>query len=107
MSFVVTDACIGCRYTQCVGVCPVNCFHAGPNMLVIDPEACIDCALCAPECPVQAIVSEEDLEDAGRTFRELNAALSSQWPVIDSIVDALPDAEYWKGRSGKLAELRR
>ena len=60
MTFVVTESCIKCKYTDCVEVCPVDCFHEGPNMLVIDPEDCIDCAMCETECPVNAIVSEDD-----------------------------------------------
>src|SRR5690606_8122429 len=76
MTFVVTEACIKCKYTDCVEVCPVDCFHEGPNMLVIDPEECIDCTLCEPECPVEAIVSEDDVPAGQEQFLELNADLS-------------------------------
>jgi len=63
MTHVVTESCIKCKYTDCVDVCPVDCFHEGPNMLVIDPDECIDCAVCIPECPVNAIIPEEDLSE--------------------------------------------
>ncbi len=82
MTFVVTEACIKCKYTDCVEVCPVDCFHEGPNMLVIDPEECIDCTLCEPECPVEAIVSEDDVPAGQEQLTKLNAELSKNWPVI-------------------------
>ena len=77
MTFVVTEACIKCKYTDCVEVCPVDCFHEGPNMLVIDPEECIDCTLCEPECPVEAIVSEDDVPAGQEQFTKLNAECSA------------------------------
>ena len=80
MTFVVTEQCIKCKYTDCVEVCPVDCFHEGPNMLVIDPDECIDCTLCEPECPVEAILSEDDLTEEQRPFLELNEELSRVWP---------------------------
>jgi ferredoxin len=95
MTFVVTEACIRCKYTDCVSVCPVDCFHEGPNFLVIDPEGCIDCAVCVPECPVSAIAAEDDVPEAQRHFIELNARLARQWPVISAAQDPLPDAEQW------------
>jgi ferredoxin len=70
MPFVVTDNCIKCKYTDCVEVCPVDCFHEGPNFLVIDPDECIDCTLCEPECPVNAIYPEDDVRrDRRRSWR--------------------------------------
>ncbi|MCW7538510.1 ferredoxin family protein [Aquabacterium sp. A7-Y] len=107
MSHVVTEACIRCRYTDCVEVCPVDCFREGPNFLVIDPNECIDCAVCIPECPANAILPEEDVPEAQRHFIHLNAELAAQWPSIRKRKDALPDADVWKDRSDKLAELIR
>src|SRR5574338_479574 len=82
MTHVVTDNCINCKYTDCVEVCPVDCFHEGPNFLVIDPDECIDCTLCEPECPAEAIFSEEDLPAGQEGFKGLNAELAKKWPVI-------------------------
>lgn len=107
MTHVVTEACIKCRYTDCVDVCPVDCFHAGPNFLVIDPDECIDCAVCVPECPVDAIYAEEDLPEDQLHFIELNAELSQQWDVISRSVGPLPEAEDWKDKPGKLEMLER
>lgn len=95
MTHVVTESCIRCRHTDCVTVCPVDCFHAGPNFLVIDPDECIDCAVCIPECPVDAIVSESDLSDDQREWLEINAQLAKQWPVIAQREPAPADAEEW------------
>jgi ferredoxin len=97
MAFVVTEACIKCKYTDCVEVCPVDCFREGPNMLVIDPDECIDCTLCVAECPVEAIVDEEEIPADQQEFIELNARLSQQWPPITQRKDPLPDAEQWAG----------
>jgi len=107
MTHVVTEACIRCRYTDCVDVCPVDCFHVGPNFLVIDPDECIDCAVCVPECPVEAIYAEEDLPEDQMHFIEINAELSQQWEVISRSVGPLPDAEEWKDKTGKLDQLER
>lgn len=96
MPFVVTEACIRCRYTDCVEVCPVDCFREGPNMLVIDPNECIDCALCEPECPVNAIRSEDDLEGAEKEWAEINARLATKWPAITKNKGPLPTAEDFK-----------
>ena len=82
MTFVVTESCIKCKYTDCAEVCPVDCFHEGPNMLVIDPEECIDCTLCEPECPVDAIYDEDELPEGQEKFLELNAELSRNWPCL-------------------------
>jgi len=95
MTYVVTEQCIKCKYTDCVEVCPVDCFHEGPNFLVIDPEECIDCAVCEPECPVNAIFSEDDLPQGQEIFLEINARLSKQWPVITEIKPPPEDADSW------------
>ena len=107
MPFIVTDSCIRCKYTDCVEVCPVDCFHEGPNMLVIDPDECIDCTLCEPECPVEAIMSEDDAPDNQKQFIQLNAELSKIWPVINEMKDPLPDADDWKEAKDKLQYLER
>ena len=107
MPFIVIESCIKCKYTDCVEVCPVDCFHEGPNMLVIDPDECIDCTLCEPECPVEAIMSDEDVEESMQHFVELNAELSREWPVINSMKDAPADADDWKEVKDKLKYLER
>jgi ferredoxin len=107
MTFVVTESCIKCKYTDCVEVCPVDCFHEGPNMLVIDPDECIDCTLCEPECPVDAIVSEDDLPDDQHPFLELNAELAKIWPTITERKDPPADADEWKEVKGKLRFIER
>lgn len=107
MTFVVTEACIRCRYTDCVEVCPVDCFHAGPNFLVIDPDECIDCAVCVPECPAEAIFAEADVPQNQRAYIALNAELAPQWPVLSSREDPLPDADEWKTVPDKLRHLLR
>ncbi len=107
MTFVVTENCIKCKFTDCVDVCPVDCFHEGPNFLVIDPDECIDCTLCEPECPAEAIFSEDELPEGQEQFIELNAELSQSWAVITDVTDALPDAEEWDGKPGKLAMLEK
>ncbi len=107
MTFVVTENCIKCKYTDCVEVCPVDCFHEGPNFLVIDPDECIDCSLCEPECPAEAIFAEEDVPADQAHFTELNAELAKEWPVITQQQDPLPDAESWDGKTGKLEHLER
>ena len=95
MTHVVTEACVRCRYTDCVTVCPVDCFHAGPNMLVIDPDECIDCAVCIPECPVDAIRAENDLAPDQQHWLQINAELVQKWPVITQKALPLPDAAEW------------
>ncbi len=107
MTFVVTENCIKCKYTDCVEVCPVDCFHEGPNFLVIDPEECIDCTLCEPECPVQAIYPDDDVPADQKQFLELNAELSRQWPVITEMKPAPADAEEWEDVPDKLKLLER
>jgi len=107
MTHVVLDSCIRCRYTDCVDVCPVDCFREGPNMLVIDPDECIDCAVCIPECPVDAIKAEEDVPPAQQQFVALNAELARAWPAITKTHEPLPDADDWKNETDKLQYLER
>jgi len=107
VTHVVTEACIRCRYTDCVDVCPVDCFHAGPNMLVIDPDECIDCAVCVAECPVNAIYAEEDLPAGQQAFTALNAELTGVFPVLNKRDEPLPDADAWKDVTDKLSLLER
>lgn len=107
MTFLVLESCIRCKYTDCVEVCPVDCFHEGPNMLVIDPEECIDCTLCEPECPVEAIISEDDIPEGKEHLLELNAELSKSWPVISEAKDAPEDADDWQDVKEKLQYLER
>ena len=95
MTYVVTESCIKCKYTDCVDVCPVDCFREGPNMLVIDPEECIGCTLCVPECPVEAIFAEDDVPDALKAFIGMNAELAKRWPAIIERKPAPPDADEW------------
>jgi ferredoxin len=107
MTFVVLENCIRCKYTDCVEVCPVDCFHEGPNFLVIDPDECIDCTLCEPECPINAIVSEDDLPEGQEQFLELNAELAKVWPIITQMKEPPPDAAEWENKPNKLQYLER
>jgi len=107
MTFVVTESCIKCKYTDCVDVCPVDCFHEGPNFLVIDPDECIDCTLCEPECPVEAIYSEDELPEGQEEFIQINAELALNWPVITDVKDAPEDADDWAKKENKLDYLER
>ena len=107
MTFVVIDNCIRCKYTDCVEVCPVDCFHEGPNMLVIDPEECIDCNLCVPECPIDAIYAEDDLPEDKQSYIALNAELAQQWPMITTQKEPPADADDWKDVPNKLQYLER
>ena len=101
MTFVVGDNCIKCKHTDCVEVCPVDCFYEGPNFLVIHPDECIDCALCEPECPVDAIPEDQ------QEFLALNAELAEVWPNITEKKDALPEAEEFTDVENKLQYLER
>jgi ferredoxin len=107
MAYVVTDNCIQCKYTDCVEVCPVDCFHEGPNFLVIDPDSCIDCAVCVTECPAEAIYADADVPENMKHFIEINAKLSQSWPVIWKKKDPLPEADQWKGKPNKMENLER
>jgi ferredoxin len=107
MTFVVTESCIKCKLTDCVEVCPVDCFHEGPNFLVIDPDECIDCTLCEPECPVEAIFSEDELPEGQEQFVQINADLSLDWPVITEMKDAPADADDWREVKDKLQYLEK
>lgn len=107
MTFVVTESCIRCKYQDCIEVCPVDCFHVGPNMLVINPDECIDCTLCEPECPVEAIYADDELPDGQEKFIELNVELSQIWPVITEISDVPEDADDWKDKKDKIQYLER
>lgn len=107
MTFVVGEGCINCKHSDCVEVCPVDCFYEGPNFLVIHPEECIDCALCEPECPEEAIFSEEDLPGDQQEFLQINAELAETWPNITEVKESMPDSEEWSGVAGKLAQLIR
>jgi len=105
MAYVVAEPCIKCRYTDCVEVCPVDCFHAGPNFLVIDPEECIDCAACVPVCPTKAIFEDSDLPEKWRPYAALNAELAARWPVLAEKREPLGEADRWKEVEAKRAEL--
>lgn len=105
MAFVVGENCIKCKYTDCVAVCPVDAFFEGPNFLVISPIICIDCGLCEPECPAQAIFQEDKIPLAQRDFAALNAELASIWPNIRDVKAAPADADSWNGVPDKLRHL--
>ena len=102
MTYVVTETCIQCKYTDCVDVCPVDCFVEGPNFLAIDPEECIDCTLCVAECPAEAIFADDDVPEDQQEFIEINARLAKIWPVITERKDPLPDADKFVGETNKL-----
>ena len=99
MTYVVTDACIRCKYMDCVEVCPVDCFYEGANMLVIHPDECIDCGVCEPECPPEAIVPDND--PSADAWLELNTTYSETWPNITRKGEAPADREEFAGQSGK------
>ncbi len=99
MAYVVTEACIKCKYMDCVEVCPVDCFYEGENMVVINPSECIDCGVCEPECPAEAILP--DTEGGLEKWMELNATFSAQWPNITIKGETPDDADAFKGQDGK------
>ncbi len=107
MTYVVSENCIKCKFTDCVDVCPVDCFREGPNFLVIDPDECIDCTLCVAECPAEAIFAEDDLPEDQSHFLALNAELSKLWGAITEKKEAPADAEEWNGVKDKLRLLER
>ena len=99
MAYVVTETCIKCKYMDCVEVCPVDCFYEGENMLVINPDECIDCGVCEPECPVEAIMP--DTEEGSERWLELNREQSAQWPNITRKGETPADADEFKDEAGK------
>ncbi|MDO8990091.1 MAG: ferredoxin family protein [Sideroxyarcus sp.] len=102
MAFVVTEKCIRCKFTDCINPCPVDCFHEGPEFLVINPDVCIECNSCAVECPVEAIYQDKDLPEAQKEFIEINRQLSQIWPrAIAGVSAPLPDREHWRTVSNK------
>ena len=107
MTFVVTDPCIKCKYTDCVAVCPVDAFFEGPNFLAIDPDICIDCALCVPECPVEAIYQDTELPEDQLPYLEMNAQLCQEWPNIIEVKEPPADASEWDLVLNKLPLLER
>lgn len=107
MTFVVGENCIKCKYMDCVEVCPVDCFYEGPNFLVINPDECIDCALCVPECSADAIFEDKDLPEDQQVFLQINAELAAIWPVVTDKYEETPDADKWNGVPNKLQYLER
>jgi ferredoxin len=107
MTHVVTESCIKCKFTDCVDVCPVDCFREGPNFLVIDPDECIDCAVCIPECPANAIFAEEDVPADQIAFIALNAELTPRFASITRTKTPLADADQWNGVKDKLQYLQK
>ena len=99
MPYVVTEACVKCKYTDCVEVCPVDCFYEGENTLVIHPDECIDCGVCEPECPAEAILPDTDAN--ADKWLEMNREYSEAWPNITQKKDPLPDADAFKGVENK------
>ena len=102
MPYVVTEQCIKCKFMDCVEVCPVDCFYEGENMLVIHPDECIDCGVCEPECPAEAIMP--DSEDGADRWLEVNREYSTQWPNITRKGESPADAEDWQGKPNKFEE---
>ena len=103
MTYVVTEVCIKCKYMDCVEVCPVDCFYEGENMLVIHPDECIDCGVCEPECPIEAIKPDTE-GDMAEKWVEFNREYSEAWPNITRKRDAPPDAADWETVPNKLEE---
>jgi len=99
MTYIVTENCIKCKYMDCVEVCPVDCFYEGENMLVIHPDECIDCGVCEPECPAEAIVP--DTEAGHEKWLEINTEYAKIWPNISRKGDQPADADEWNGKTEK------
>jgi len=99
MTYVVVENCIKCKYMDCVEVCPVDCFYEGENMLVIHPDECIDCGVCEPECPAEAI--KPDTEPGLDKWLKLNADMAKSWPNITVKRDSPEDAKAFDGKEGK------
>ena len=106
MAYVVTESCIKCKYTDCVEVCPVDCFYEGPEFLVIHPDECIDCGLCEPECPIEAIFADDELPENQIEFIEINAKLADVYENITEAKDPLPDADNFKDIEEKIQFLK-
>ena len=108
MTFLVTESCIQCKYTDCVDVCPMDCFIEGPNFLVINPDECIDCSICVAECPVDAIVSDREIQEAQMHFIRLNAELAKHpdWTPISRSKAPLEEHEHWSKVQNKLHMLK-
>ena len=100
MTYLVNDKCIKCKYMDCVDVCPVDCFYEGENMLVIKPSECIDCGVCEPECPVEAIVPEDKDSDDGK-WMEINTKYADIWPNISEKKEPPEDREKYNGEENK------
>lgn len=105
MAFVVTEPCIKCKFTDCVDVCPVDAFHEGANIVVINPDECIDCGACEPECPTSAIYAEEDVPEKWSQFVQLNSQYAQAWPGIGAKQDPMATAEEFKSIEGKADQL--
>jgi ferredoxin len=105
MTYVVSENCIKCKYTDCVEVCPVDCFYEGENFLVINPDECIDCSLCVPACPAEAIYPDDELPEGEEIFLEINARLSQKWSRIEEKRSPLPDADLHNGQKNKRKDI--
>ena len=105
MTYVVAEPCVKCKFTDCVDVCPVDCFYEGVNFLVINPDECIDCGACVPECPVEAIFPEDELPGKWEEYTEINAKLAESWPNISAKQDAMDSAEEFRGVEQKRDQL--
>lgn len=106
MTYVVTEPCINCKHTDCVEVCPVDAFHEGPNFLAINPEVCIDCAVCVAACPVEAICADSEVPPGMEKYIALNAELSRKWQPIVRRMEPLPEASHWATIKEKLGLLK-
>ena len=110
MTHVVTESCINCKHTDCVSVCPVDCFYEGPNFLAINPDECIDCGVCIPECPEDAILADTDKSMSKQDMDfwiKLNTELAEQWPNITEEKESMPEFEKWQGVGNKIIYLQK